>query len=73
MIERYTEDTHAGAFLGLPLKEVLCHFNEQGIPCDVDIYSSLRGVEGADDMRVLRVRMDERGAHIVVSAFLTEI
>lgn len=73
MIDRLTEDTHAGAFLGLPLKEVLSAFEEQGIPCEVTEYSSLRGVEGAEDMRVLRVRMDERGAHIVVSAFLTEI
>ena len=59
--------------LGLPLKEAAELLSRSGLEYSVTGYSSLRGVEGAEDERVLRARIEGGCARLVVSKFVTEI
>lgn len=73
MIKSITEDTIERALLGLPLEEALSILKNKNIDYAIQEYSSLRGIENAEDKRVLRVRIKDGCAYIVVSVFLTEI
>ncbi len=59
--------------LGLPLKEAVSLLRGANLDYKVIEYSSLRGVEGANDERVLRAEISHGCAMLVVSAFKTEI
>lgn len=59
--------------LGLPLKEAVELIEKAGLTYNIENYSSLRGIEGADDLRVLRARINNGCAYLIVSAFITEI
>ena len=68
-----TEDTIERTLLGLPLKEAISLLEKNNLRYEVCKYSSLRGVEAANDLRVLRVNIVDGCAQIVVSEFLTEL
>lgn len=57
--------------LGLPLDEVKAQLEQNGLEVQIVPYKAKRDLEGADDLRVLRCRIDGRQAVLVVSAFCT--
>ena len=73
MITLTAEELLKNEVLGLPLKEAVCLIEQAGLECEIINYRSLRGVEGANDSRVLRCDIYGGCAHVVVSEFLTEI
>ena len=73
MTELRTEDALARKLLGLPLEEAKAILKEEGIAAEIINYVSLRGVQNANDVRVVRARIEQGSAQVVVSEFLTEI
>lgn len=60
--------------LGLPLSQAEQRLSAMGKRVRAVRYESKRGLEGADDWRVLRCREVEDGqVELVVSAFLTRL
>lgn len=60
-------------FLGLPLSQAEQLLAWEGKRVRVIVYESKRGLQGADDLRVLRCREQEGEVELVVSAFLTHL
>ena len=73
MIKSIAEDTIERTLLGLPLEEAISILKENNLRYEIQEYASLRGIENAEDKRVLRVKINDGCAQIVFSKFLTEI
>ncbi len=63
----------ASWLLGMPLSQAKQLLEGQGKRVKTVQYESRRGVEGADDWRVLRCRERNGEVELVVSAFLTRL
>ena len=63
----------ASELLGMPLSQAEQLLKNQGKRVKIVRYESRRGVEGADDWRVLRCRERNGETELVVSAFFTRL
>ena len=61
------------SLLGLPLAQAEEIVSGLGKRVKTVQYESKRGLEGADDLRVLRCRERDGEVELVVSAFLTQL
>ena len=60
-------------FLGRPLKEAVSFLEKEGYTVRVVQYQGRNVIDGADDLRVIRQRINWSEAELVVSLFRTSI